>query len=128
MKLFIDEDLTPALALLSHGRGYDATASRDRGMLGRPDREVAQLCFEEDRVLVTANEGDFRLLSQRSGLHPGLVTVPSVSRQRQLILLDAALDFIERRASEAGVRPAAFMVNRVVEVEQDGACADFELP
>jgi predicted nuclease of predicted toxin-antitoxin system len=52
MRFFIDEDLSPALVLPCREAGYEATCSRDRGMLGMSDREVAALCLEEERVLV----------------------------------------------------------------------------
>jgi predicted nuclease of predicted toxin-antitoxin system len=128
VKLFIDEDLSPQLVSRCHGRGYDATSSRDRGALGRLDHEIARLCYEEDRVLVTGNEGDFRRLCERQEIHPGLVVIPSVAASRQLQLVDAAIDHIEQRAQEFHVTAVAFMVNRVVEVGADGACVDFELP
>jgi predicted nuclease of predicted toxin-antitoxin system len=76
MRFFIDEDLSPALVAECHRAGYDATCGRDRAMLGASDRAVAELCMDEDRILVTNNASDFLALAHEAGLHPGLVVMP----------------------------------------------------
>lgn len=80
MRFFVDEDLSPTLVQECHQAGYDATCSRDRGMLGASDRKVAELCMEEDRVLVTNNADDFLKLTEDASLHPGLVVMPLATR------------------------------------------------
>ena len=128
MRLLIDEDLSPVLAQVAHARGYDAVAIRDRGQLGLADWQVLELCLREDRVLVSANVGDFRALAARQELHPGLITLPSVSRPRQLELLEAVLGFVEGAAAEDAMSPAGFMVNRAIEIDTNGSCAAYDLP
>jgi hypothetical protein len=51
---------------------------------------------------VTANASDFRELAEVRGVHPGLITMPSVARARQIELLDAGISFIEETADDAG--------------------------
>ena len=80
MRFFVDEDLSPALVAECHRSGYDATCGRDRGMLGASDRAVAELCMDEDRILVTNNVSDFLALARETGLHPGLVVMPLATR------------------------------------------------
>ena len=71
---------------------------------------------------------DFRELVGDVELHPGLVVVPTVARDRQLQLLDVALVFIEHKAAAAGQEPRELMVNHVVEIGEDGTCELYELP
>ena len=124
----VDENLSPSLTTTCHSRGYDATPTRDRGILGLPDHELLALCIGEGRVLVTENDGDFRALCATAGIHPGLVVLPSVNRQRAHALLAACIDHIEREAALAGEACADFMLNRVVEADRAGLVADTELP
>jgi predicted nuclease of predicted toxin-antitoxin system len=129
MKLWIDEDLSPSLVDVAHRNGLDATCNRDRGLLGRSDAEVLQHCVDEDRTLVTNNYGDFRRLCETHSVHPGLIVLPTPSRDAQQQLLGIALAHIERRAKlSGGADPGEFMINRVVEVDEEGVCADFQLP
>lgn len=129
MKLWIDEDLSPSLVDVAHRNGLDATCNRDRGLLGRSDAEVLRHCMDEDRTLVTNNYGDFRRLWETHSVHPGLIVLPTPSRDAQQQLLGIALAHIERRAKlSGGTDPGEFMINRVVEVDEEGVCADFPLP
>jgi|CZKG01.1.fsa_nt_gi predicted nuclease of predicted toxin-antitoxin system len=129
MKLWIDEDLSPSLVEVAHARGLDAACNRDRGLLGGSDLEVLRRCIDEDRTLVTNNLGDFRRLCKTRSAHPGLIVPPTPSRAAQQELLMSVLAYVERRAREAGAADSGeFMINRVVEVSDAGACADFPLP
>lgn len=129
MKLWIDEDLSPSLVDVAHRHGLDATCNRDRALLGRSDAEVLRHCIDEDRTLVTNNLGDFRQLCERQAAHPGLIVLPTPSREEQQQLLGIALVYIEEQTT---LRTAAdqgeFMINRVVEVSETGNCADYPLP
>lgn len=128
MRLFIDEDLTPKLAEECHDAGYDASGVRDRSMLNASDREVSRLCFDEDRVLVTNNTADFLRLANETDVHPGLVCLPLGSREEMRASMRGALDEIRRQAEASGLEPADLMVNRVLEVAEDGSCELFEHP
>ncbi len=52
MKFFFDECLDPALVKLALDAGYQATCSRDQGMLGRQDWELAPYVVQHDWVLI----------------------------------------------------------------------------
>jgi predicted nuclease of predicted toxin-antitoxin system len=128
VRFFIDEDLSPTLVRKCHEAGYDATCCRDRQMLGATDREVTELCMEEERILVTNNAGDFLKLAKGVGLHPGLVVMPLAGRGREQQWMAVAIEGIEEKAAAAeGQDPAASMVNQVVDVEGD-ACRHYEYP
>ena len=79
-------------------------------------------------MLVTENDGDFRALCQAAGLHPGLVVLPSVNRQRAHALLSACVDHIEDEAARTGETCADLMLNRVIEVDRAGIVVSTELP
>jgi predicted nuclease of predicted toxin-antitoxin system len=129
MKLWIDEDLSPSLVEVAHRHGLDATCNRDRGLLGHSDVEVILRCIEEDRTLVTNNYGDFRRLCEAHSIHPGLIILPTPSRETQQQLLDIALEHITQQTMlHRATNPAEFMINRAVDVSETGICADFALP
>ncbi len=128
MRFFVDEDLSPTLATECHRFGYDATSTRDRGMLGAPDRAVAQLCMDEERVLVTNNADDFLQLAAKAGLYPGLVVMPLGSRAEEIAWMGIAIAQIEKVSDDRGVEPAEAMINRVVEVEESGDASDYDYP
>jgi predicted nuclease of predicted toxin-antitoxin system len=91
MRFFLDEDLSPTLVGECHEAGYDASCSRDRGKLGDSDRAVAELCMNEDRILVTNNAADFLVLAEEAGLHPGLVVMPLAARSQERAWMAAAI-------------------------------------
>jgi predicted nuclease of predicted toxin-antitoxin system len=102
VKLWIDEDLSPSLVEVCHA-GYHATSVRDRDKLSTKDHALAQILLNEGWILVTNNAGDFLKLAERAEVHPGLV-------------------FIELGSAE--MEREQFMVNRVVDVDDKGACSD----
>lgn len=129
MRLWIDEDLSPSLVEIAYHRGLDAACNRDRGLLGRSDVEILKRCIEEDRTLITNNYGDFRRLCEAQSVHPGLIILPTSHRGAQQQLLDIALTHIDGQvALHRAADPGEFMINRVVEVRETGACEDFSLP
>ena len=128
MKLFVDENLSPTLTGTAHDRGYDATSSRDRALLGLPDHALLRLCVDEERVLVTINAGDFRALCAAAGVHPGLIVMPSGAGARQRELLAACFDHIEASAAAAAQSPGDYMLNRVIEIAADRTIHDGPLP
>jgi len=125
MRFFIDEDLSPSLAVECHAAGYDATTSRDRNRLGGSDRQVAELCLDEERILATNNASDFLTLAKERGIHPGLIFMPLATAAQERAWIKAAIAEIERLADVAAADPAGFMINSVLEVNEDGGCEHF---
>lgn len=124
MRLFVDECLSPQLARhLNEAGEHDAIHPRDMGRLGEPDHLVLARCLTEDRVIVTENAVDFRKLVAREELHPGLIILPSVSRDLSLRLL---VDGIANLASRG--EPSDVIVNHVLEVAEDGTFTLSPLP
>lgn len=75
VKLLIDEDLSPTVGAALRREGVDAVHVRDRGLLGAVDSVVLEAAYAEDRVLVTANVGDFRALAAARDVHCGIVLI-----------------------------------------------------
>ena len=118
MKLLIDEDLSPRVArILCEQFLIDAVAIRDRGLLGISDRQVLDYAFNEDRILVTANIGDFEKFARASEVHAGIVFVKEgdLLRDEQIQLMQEVVIFIQKEL-EVGKD----MINRVLYVSIDG--------
>jgi hypothetical protein len=54
--------------------------------------------------------------------------LPNVARATQVLLFDAALQFIEEQAAATGEAACDLMVNHVIEGDEAGACELYELP
>ena len=124
MRLFLDECLSPKLALdlLSEGR-HIVVHPRNNGGLGDPDYRVLERCIAENLVIVTENARDFRALAARSDIHPGMIILPCVGRNRAEALLRAAIAHLETM----GV-PDDVIVNHVLEIDMNGKIEIFALP
>jgi predicted nuclease of predicted toxin-antitoxin system len=120
-KLLIDECLSPELVEMALQAGHvESTCTRDRGLLGKKDRELMIFVVNGDFTLVTHNAKDFRGTgSEKPGghhsaapIHAGLICLNSVhpmdlERQRDLFrialeeiasltdLLNQALEIVE---------------------------------
>jgi predicted nuclease of predicted toxin-antitoxin system len=129
VKFWIDECLTPALVSIAHEHGYEATCTRDRGHLGMADEELLGHAVDQEFVFVTNNHADFIGLCANVELHTGLIVLPQRRRDVQLPLFSDAIAYIELHAEQAREAPADWMLNRVVEVDDEsGACTDALLP
>ena len=112
MRLFLDECLSPKIAQSLNAEGiHVALHPRDFGELGASDHHVLARCIDQDLVLVTANARDFRALVAAQEVHPGLVILPSVGRERSEALLRDAIAFLSKHGD-----PMDVIVNHVLEV------------
>lgn len=124
MRLFIDECLSPEIARRLNGTGLHlAEHPLDFGGRGAPDYRVLQRCIERGLVIVTENAFDFSALVGAEEIHPGLIVLPCVGRERSFALLQAAIDFLESMDDEA----MDVMINHVIEVDVEGAIRFFPL-
>jgi hypothetical protein len=94
-----------------------------------PDDELLTLAVSEEFVFVTNNHADFMGLCANAELHTGLVVLPQRPRDAQLPLFSDAIAHILHRASQDHEAPGDWMLNRVVEVdEQSGEVRDTPIP
>lgn len=124
MRLLIDECLSPRLALWLNETGeHDAVHPLHVGRRGLPDHRVLAWCLEEDRVIVTENGRDFRRLVAGTELHPGLIVLPSLTREATRRRLRLGLEHLAALGE-----PSDVMVNHVLEVDAEGRCTLHALP
>lgn len=95
MKLYLDEDLSPAIVDLLRQWGLDAVGAREAGHSGRTDREQLRLASREGRAIVTRNVHDF-LRIMRDAIdaqesHAGMILVPSSFRGNEFAALAGAI-------------------------------------
>ena len=76
LRLLIDEDTQarPLVTLLMRS-GHDVWTIQDAGQNGATDEQVLALARRENRLLLTHNCDDFRLLHQTHSQHPGILAI-----------------------------------------------------
>ncbi len=93
------------------------------------DDDLLAIAVDEEFVFVTNNHADFMELCANAALHTGLVVLPQRLRNAQLPMFSNAIVYIEHRAAEAREAPADWILNRVVEVDDESEiCTDLPLP
>lgn len=84
MKVYLDEDLSPSIALLLRQRGVDATSAHEVGNSQLEDRAQLGCATREGRAIVTRNVVDFLRLARDAVAtntgHAGIVLVPASFR------------------------------------------------
>ena len=124
MRLFIDECLSPQIARTLNASGqHVAEHPLDFGGRGAPDHRVLQRCIACGLVMVTENARDFRALVGSEDIHPGLIILPCVGRERAFALLQAAIAYVEAMEDAMDA-----MINHVLEVDAEGAIRHYPLP
>ncbi len=114
---------SPRVAETLNAEGHVVIALRDVGGLGEPDYKILRRCVDGDFVLVTQDARDFRRLIAREEVHPGLIILPNLDRQRTQTLLRQAIDHLDRYGD-----PVDLMVNRVLEMTAVGSLRLDDLP
>lgn len=72
IRLYLDENLTPAIAEQLHLRGIDAVSVRDLDALGESDASHLKRAVEMERVLVTADT-DLLVMASEGAEHWGII-------------------------------------------------------
>lgn len=84
MKVYLDEDLAPAIGELLRRHGLDATSAQEVGNVQLDDRSQLTYATREGRAIVTANVVDFVALAHEAVAsnteHAGIILVPSSFR------------------------------------------------
>lgn len=124
MRLFLDECLSPRVANeLMAEDGHYVVHPRNQGGLGEADHTVLARCVADDLIIVTENARDFRALAARADIHPGMIILPCLDRFAAKDLLKTAIAHLRTLGD-----PSNIMVNRVLEVEANGAFELYDLP
>ena len=118
MKFLIDEDISPYVArYLCEQLLIDAVAVRDRGLLGVSDHKILEYAFNEERILVTANIGDFEKFALAFEIHAGIVFIVEgdLLRNEQIEICTEAVKFIQQE-----LEASRDMINRVLYISING--------
>ena len=133
MKFFFDECLDPALVKIAIDAGYQASSSRDQGMLSWADWKLAPYVVEHDWVLVTNNSKDFRgKLAGPGGkpghltrdMHPGLVCLNRRGPSDKGMDPDLQEELFRQALDEIASKGIVDLMNQVLEVDYDEESGD----
>ena len=101
LKLYLDEDVDPHLAVALRNRGFDVVSTSETGLCGKTDREQLEYSASKNRTLVTFNIRDFAKLHrqwQHEGKqHSGIIVSPQLTRRefgKMLRMLQRLLIYI----------------------------------
>ena len=99
MKLLLDEDLSPKIAVILRDRGIDALSVHEIGRTGLSDHEQLEYAASEGRCFVTRNRNDYILLTRQffsSGMsHRGVLIVPTTYKMNDFKgIADAILAYV----------------------------------
>jgi len=75
VRLLLDEHRSPGIAHRLAARGHDVTSVRDRGLLGKEDRELLAWCRAHGYTVCTENAKDFFALHHHGHGHSGILIV-----------------------------------------------------
>jgi predicted nuclease of predicted toxin-antitoxin system len=87
MKFKIDENLPVEVALLLKASGFDSITVLEQDLGGQPDFNIAQICQQEDRILVTIDLDFADIRAYPPSEFPGLIVL-RLSRQDKFHVLD----------------------------------------
>jgi predicted nuclease of predicted toxin-antitoxin system len=111
-RFLVDENLSVRLPEVAHQRGFEATHVVHLGLGEWEDWNILEVVEEHGWVLVTNNAVEFRSRYRAIKIHPGAIfLLPSVRREQQLMLFEAALD-------DVAINPD--MTNQALDVDLTG--------
>ena len=87
MKFKIDENLPAEYASILRQAGHDAQTVWDEGLQGKADPVIADVCQEEERILVTLDRDFSDIRAYPPQEYPGIIAI-SVRRQDKNHLVD----------------------------------------
>lgn len=102
MKLYLDENISPVLASVLRGRGYDAISAHEVGMRGKKkDEEQLEYAVSRGRMLLTFNAKHFAPLAEKyfkeGREHYGIVVTKTLDFS---LLIRLTLNLLGRATAE----------------------------
>jgi len=103
LKFKIDENLPVEAAELLAGAGHDALTVRQQRMAGQPDANLAAVCRQEDRAMVTADLDFADIRAYPPGEYAGIIVLrPNrLDKPRVLSVLQRLLPILQREPLSA---------------------------
>ena len=116
MKVYLDEDLSPAIAELLRQKRIDAITALEAGNVQLNDRGQLAYATREGRAIITANVVDFIELAHEAVAtnteHAGIILVPSSFRGDEFQAIADAI-FETAKPYPTGLRGLVLYVSRV---------------
>ncbi|MCO6449277.1 MAG: DUF5615 family PIN-like protein [Caldilineales bacterium] len=75
MRFKVDENLPAEIAARLSEQGYDATTVLEQGLGGSADDEIASICQQEKRVLITLDVGFSDIRTYPPTQYPGIIVL-----------------------------------------------------
>ena len=115
MKVYLDEDLSPAIAELLRQKRIDAITAQEAGNVQLDDHGQLAYATQQGRALVTANVADFIELAHAAVAtnteHAGIVLIPSSFRGDEFqAIADAIVEALT--PYRAGLRGLVLYIRR----------------
>ena len=86
MLLKIDENLHPSVADLLRQHGHDAMTVYDQGLRGHADKDVADVCQREGRVIVTLDLDFSDIRTYPPENFPGIIVLRLIDQSRPAVI------------------------------------------
>ena len=116
MRVYLDEDLSPAIAVLLRKHGLDTTTAYEVGNVQLDDRAQLAYAARERRAIITANVVDFIELAHEAVAtnteHAGIILIPSSFRGDEFqAIADGIVEAV--KPYRTGLRGFVLYVSRV---------------
>ena len=93
MRFKLDENLSPMIAGLLSEAGHDTATVAEQGLAGAEDPDIASVCLDEGRILVTLDLDFADVRAYPPHRHPGLIVlrIGSQAPRRQMEVVSRLL-------------------------------------
>jgi predicted nuclease of predicted toxin-antitoxin system len=94
----VDENLHSDAAQLFRQHGYDAMTVAEQQLKGSQDQQIAEVCRQEGRILVTLDLDFANIKNYPPETYPGIIVLRLVSQTRANVLrvLPSVLDMLQK--------------------------------
>lgn len=96
IKLYLDEDISPEVAVVLRSRGYDAVSAHEIGMRAKKDEEQLEYATQNKRVLITYNVRHFAQIAEnfyhKRKDHLGIVVSKKIDLREMIKLTENLLN------------------------------------
>ena len=122
-RFYLDENMAEGLAAALRGLGLDTIITAEMGRKGATDPHQPMSAVEPDRVLITHNNADFRMLHEALFLwasrwnvldrrrHPGILIIEQGAPRRGGLGAATMLDIVRALRSEGDLSDRLFAWN-----------------
>ena len=100
MRFKLDENLSPTIAGLLAEAGHDAATAAEQGLAGAADPDIASVCLDEGRILITLDLDFADVRAYPPHYYPGLIIlrIGNQSPRRQMDVVSRMLPSLSVRS------------------------------